>query len=169
MSEHPTEHYRNLMETLVKSEVHRQLKRLPDRLGRFIDPAEVATHALNHLPPLYASSEEGARLQLHRATEDPLKEQISIAVRRGIAAVQRDPLRSSTPLEPEAGTEEREAYIALHQLEDLLQQGELNWHNVASVVRYTLLQALQGELTPQQIAKIEQREPRRSRDRHRYW
>jgi hypothetical protein len=169
MSENPTEHYRNLMEALVKPEVLWQLKRLPNQLARFIDPAEVATHALNHLPPLYASSEEGARLQLHRAAEDPLKEQIKIAVRRGIAAVQRDPLRTSTPLEPEAGTEEGNAYIALHQLEDLLQQGELNWRNLVSVVRYTLLLALKGDLTPQQIAKIERREPGRSRDRHRSW
>lgn len=167
MSGHRSEHYRNVMEFLVNQEVVRQLKRLPNNLIKYIDPVQVATHALNHLPPLYASSEEGARQQRHRATEPPLKEQIVIAVRRGIAAVQRDPLRMSTPLAPEFGTEEREAYIALHDLEDLLQQGELNWHNLVSMVRYTLIQAMHGDLTRQQISKITEHERRRGYDRYR--
>jgi Late competence development protein ComFB len=165
MNAHRTQSYKNVMEILVNQEVQRQLKRLPNNLLKYIDPLQVATHALNHLPPLYASSEEGARQQKHRGEES--KEQIAIAVRRGIAAVQRDPLRASTPLEPEVGTEYYNAYLALHELEDLLEQGPLTWRNLVSMVRYTLIQAIHGDLTRQQVSKITEHEHRRGYDRYR--
>lgn len=51
--------YQNIMENLVHKEIHRQLKRLPQKLAEYIDVVEVATYALNRVPPLYASSERG--------------------------------------------------------------------------------------------------------------
>lgn len=87
----------NVMEILVLKEVDRQLERLTPNQAQYIKPVEVATYALNRLPSLYASSQEGLKYQFKRAKQE-YKSQITIAVRQGIAAVQRDPLRRSTPL-----------------------------------------------------------------------
>ncbi len=87
----------NVMEILVLKEVDRQLEKLSQNLTQYIKRVEVATYALNRLPSLYASSQEGLKYQYKQAKKE-YKSQIRIAVRQGIAAVQRDPLRRSTPL-----------------------------------------------------------------------
>ncbi|MDY7021849.1 MAG: late competence development ComFB family protein [Cyanobacteriota bacterium] len=87
----------NVMQILVLQEVDRQLKELSHHQTQYIKPVEVVTYALNRLPPLYASSQEGLGHQLKQA-QSKYKPQITVAVRQGIAAVQRDPLRRSTPL-----------------------------------------------------------------------
>jgi len=148
------------MEILVAKEVKRQLRQLPPNLAKYIEQVEVATYALNRLPPLYASSEEGLRQQQLRG-EKNFAEQIATAVRQALAAVQRDPLRISTPLAPEEGSEYHDAYIALQDLQELLQQDVLNWRNLASTVRHTLLQAIQGDLTQQQMNRITRRVDRK--------
>ena len=91
--------YQNIMETLVHQEIYRQIKTMPEKLLKYIDTAEVATFALNRLPPLYASSEQGKERQAAKG-ELKLKQEVATAVRQALAAVQRDPLRSSTPLPP---------------------------------------------------------------------
>ncbi|MGD2181429.1 late competence development ComFB family protein [Lusitaniella coriacea] len=156
--------YRNVMEVLVVKEVERQLKQLPANLARYIEPSQVITFALNHLPPLYASSEEGWQQQCHRAEQD-LQEKIQTVVRQSFAAIQRDPLRSSTPLPPPEGTEERIAHNALNALQELLLQGDLTWNTMVETVRQTLVQAMEGELTQAQTEKITRRQ--RKRDRYR--
>jgi hypothetical protein len=89
--------YCNALEPLVAEEVHRQLLSLPSRLVQYIKPAEAIAYALNRLPPFYATSEEGWQQQMHRA-KTQLMPEIVLAVRQGLAAVQRDPLKVSTPL-----------------------------------------------------------------------
>jgi Late competence development protein ComFB len=89
--------YRNVLETLVAQETSRQLMNLPPKLVKYINPAQVIAYALNRLPPLYATSFEGWQRQQKRATEE-LGNQITTAVRQGLAAVQRDPLKHVTPL-----------------------------------------------------------------------
>lgn len=92
----------NIMEVLVLEEVDDQLShRIGTQLVRYINRVEVATYALNRLPALYASSQEGVYYQVKRAKMQ-YGEQIGEAVSKGIAAVLRDPLRTSTPLTPEA-------------------------------------------------------------------
>jgi hypothetical protein len=91
--------YQNVIESLVSREVDRQLSHLSPRLLAYIQPAEVIAYALNRLPPLYATSIEGRERQRYHA-ETELLEQIVVAVRQGIAAVQRDPIKTSTPLKP---------------------------------------------------------------------
>lgn len=86
----------NLMELFVKRELFQQLKRIPVSMAQYIQPGEIATFALNRLPPLYASSEQGKIHQMHRAQE--FQDQVRTAVLQGIAGVLRDPLRKSTPL-----------------------------------------------------------------------
>ena len=87
----------NAMELLVAEEIDSQICTYSTKLSQYINRTEVATYALNRLPPLYASSQEGLCWQQKRARKE-LKNQIQLAVKQGFAAVQRDPLRRSTPL-----------------------------------------------------------------------
>ncbi|WP_155968890.1 late competence development ComFB family protein [Kamptonema formosum] len=88
--------YRNALEPAVVREVHRQLQTLPPRLVSYINPVQVIAYALNRLPPLYATSEKGWELQQQRIHTE-LEAEIVMEVRRGIAAVERDPFRAATP------------------------------------------------------------------------
>lgn len=89
--------YSNAWEPLVLEEVERQMQHLPPRLVEYLNPAQVIAYALNRLPALYATSEDGWHRQQQRAREQ-FGDQLVVAVRQGLAAVQRDPLRVSTPL-----------------------------------------------------------------------
>lgn len=89
--------YYNVMEDLVSEEVRGQLASLSPKLTQYIKQFEVETYALNRLPTLYASSREGWMHQQKRARKE-FQGTIKTAVRQAIAAVQRDLLRSSTPL-----------------------------------------------------------------------
>lgn len=95
--DHPPSGYRNALEPLVIEEVEQQLQHLPSHLLKYIDPGQVVAYALNRLPALYATSEEGWCRQQLRAKAQ-MKEQIFKAVRQGLVAVQKDPLKVSTPL-----------------------------------------------------------------------
>jgi len=88
------------MEPLVVEEVEQQLRHLPAKIANYIHPPQVVAYALNRLPALYATSEEGWHWQQKRA-KSKLKEQIATAVRQGLVAVQRDPLKLLTPLQLE--------------------------------------------------------------------
>lgn len=129
--------YQNIMETLVHQEIHRQMKAMPEKLLKYIDSSEVATFALNRLPPLYASSEQGKQRQAAKG-ENKLKQDVATAVRQALAAVQRDPLRNSTPLPPDKDPSYQEAEAALRDLEKLLRASyviktedpELTWENL---------------------------------------
>lgn len=83
--------YRNAMEPLVAEEVERQLQQLPPKLVPYINSVQVFAYALNQFPALYATSESGWHYQQQKAQQ--FAPQIIIAVRRGLAAVGRDPLR----------------------------------------------------------------------------
>lgn len=89
--------YLNAMEPLVAEEVHRQLQHLPPKLIPYLNPAQVTAYALNRLPALYATSIDGWHRQQQLA-KTKLAKQIFLSARQGLAAVQRDPLKVSTPL-----------------------------------------------------------------------
>ncbi|MEB3340385.1 late competence development ComFB family protein [Okeania sp.] len=89
--------YVNIMEKMVAEEVTRQIAVLPKKLAKYIKQTDVETYALNRLPPLYASSKEGWNFQTKKAEED-YEEKIAVAVRHALAAIQRDLLKSSTPI-----------------------------------------------------------------------
>ncbi|NET58160.1 MAG: late competence development ComFB family protein [Symploca sp. SIO2E6] len=126
----------NVMEPLVAKEVNRQRSRLPESLAKYIDPVEVATYALNRLPPLYACSQQGWHYQKQQA-QTKFGPQITTKVRQAIAAVQRDPLKLSDPLKSEE-TELKEAQAALQGLQDLLEHREISWQNLVDVVQKAL-------------------------------
>jgi len=130
------------METLVAEEVERQCKALPYKIAKSTSPDEVTAFALNRLPALYATSKRGWQRQLQRG-KDEFRAQIVTAVRQGIMAVQRDPLRSEIPL----NFQEEDAAIALQELKVLLQREDLSWQNLTSVVRQSLTDTLRGKVT----------------------
>lgn len=114
--------YRNAIEPIVIQEVEQQLQNLSPNILRYINSAQIIAYALNRLPALYATSKEGWNAQQLRAQKQ-MKEQISLAVRQGLAAVQRDPLKISTPLlledELKVETKEETEEVGKKNLEEI--------------------------------------------------
>ncbi|MEM8719824.1 MAG: late competence development ComFB family protein [Cyanobacteria bacterium P01_G01_bin.39] len=138
---------RNVMEVLVADEIERQIVRLPNNIKKFVNKIEVATFALNRLPALYASSQQGFNKQkLKGRSEYSVK--ITQEVRKGFATVQQDLLRCSTPLlaenEAEIDQSIAEAKAALQELADYLPEKDLTWKNVIKLVK-PLLAELKGQ------------------------
>jgi len=135
----------NVMESLVYAEIERQLKFYPKNLRTYLNTVEVATYALNRLPPLYASSQMGQEQQ-RRIGERNYRQEILSAVRRAIAAVERDPLRSSTPLVSDLEMQYEEAKQTLYGLQELLQERQLleypnqrlSWDNCLETIKKAL-------------------------------
>lgn len=134
--------HQNIMEFMVQQEIENQLKNYPYRIKQYINKVEVATFALNRLPPLYASTVNGKNYQIIIANK--YRQQIALAVRRGIAAVERDPLRTSKPIMSEAEIQYQKAKKALQELEEFLQekgllaQSSLSWGNLVMGVYQAL-------------------------------
>ena len=129
---------RNVMEVLVDEEIERQINLLPNNLKKFVKPLEVATYALNRLPPLYASSQQGFNKQKLKGRSEH-SVQITREVRKGFAVIQQDILRSSIPLlsEKEADLDRsiEEAKEVLQELADYLPEKDLTWKNVVRLVK----------------------------------
>jgi hypothetical protein len=73
------------MEELVISEVIRRLAEVDSNNDKSLDVGDVAAYALNRLPPLYATTEEGADYQRQRAQEelqDIIFQQVQEAINR---------------------------------------------------------------------------------------
>ena len=116
--------HKNVMEDLVHEEIVRQLRHYPKNLAGYINKVEVATYALNRLPALYASSQNGQSQQIQIARKK-YKDQVVSAVRRAIAAVERDPLRVSAPIVSELENHYDFSKTLLAELQTLLQQRNL--------------------------------------------
>lgn len=127
--------YTNVMERLVAEEVGRQKAKLPPKLREYIKTAEVETFALNRLPALYASSEKGWQMQYEKAAQAHAEE-VTQAVRRGIAAVQVDPLRASQPLSVRQN-DQSEAILTTFR--NLLNQPDLTWDDILYKCKRLLL------------------------------
>ena len=138
-----TQAYQNVMEILVEEEIERRLKQLSPQIAKSINPIEVATYALNRLPPLYASSEKGWKYQKQRGMKE-LAKQISTVVSRSISAVQKDPIRLSTPL---FDSKDPASQQALKRLKKLLLQENLSWWELPRVVEQALIKAWHGEIS----------------------
>lgn len=150
--------HRNVMEVLVAEEIERQIVRLPNNMRKFINPIEVATYALNRLPALYASSQQGFNKQKLKGRSD-YSVKITQEVRKGFAAIQQDLLRSSTPLlstdESNIDRDIKAAEDALKELAEYLPEKDLTWKNVVK-----LLKPILAELKEHDWEKIQQRKVR---------
>jgi Late competence development protein ComFB len=132
--------YKNVMELLVEEEVIKQFKQLSPRVAAYVNPVEWIAHALNQLPPLYATSEKGLHHQAQRGRTKHGAE-IKQAVQRALAAIRRDPLRSSVPLHSPHGP----GAEILSQLRFLLHNEQLEWESVPLAIEQALEQASQGK------------------------
>lgn len=151
---------RNVMELLVSEEIERQLSRLPGNIKKFINPIEVATYALNRLPALYASSQQGFNKQkLKGRSEYSVK--ITQEVRKGFAAIQKDVLRSSTPLtaqdEEDLDRDLQEAKSALQELADYLPEKDLTWKNIVRLVKPLLAEMKEQDESEANARKVRSR------------
>lgn len=152
---HQTQIHQNVMELLVAQEVEQQLRKLSPKVAMCINRVEVATYALNRLPPLYASCEEGKRKQQIHGKEK-FRNQISTVVRQAIFAVQRDPLRLSTPLKKEQDKEFQSAKAALHMIKKLLQENQLSRQNLIQILKQSLTKTAPEEASPSTTQLIPQ-------------
>lgn len=80
----PRKQFINVMEELVLTEAIARVAEIEATSDCTLDLGDIAAYALNRLPPLYATTEEGANYQRQRARED-LAEMISQRVREAIA------------------------------------------------------------------------------------
>jgi Late competence development protein ComFB len=81
----PRKQFINVMEELVISDVIRRVSEAESSNENTLDVGDIAAYALNRLPPLYATTEEGADYQRQRAQEelqDLIAEQVQEAMNR---------------------------------------------------------------------------------------
>jgi hypothetical protein len=80
----PRKQFINVMEELVLTEAIARVAEIEATSDRVLDVGDIAAYALNRLPPLYATTEEGAKYQRQRANEE-LHELITQQVGNAIA------------------------------------------------------------------------------------
>lgn len=81
----PRKQFINVMEELVLSEAISRVAEIEATSNKSLDVGDIAAYALNRLPPLYATTEEGASYQRQRAKEelqDLIHQQVEAAVAR---------------------------------------------------------------------------------------
>jgi Late competence development protein ComFB len=111
----PRKQFINVMEELVLTEAIARVAEIEATSERSLDVGDIAAYALNRLPPLYATTEEGATWQRQRAKAQ-LQELICQQVNEAIARNLDRPNDDKTPvLAKNSGNE------VLRQVSTLLQ------------------------------------------------
>ncbi len=105
---------------------------------------EIMAYALNRLPPMYASSEQGLKQQRYRAKVE-LSSRIGEVLREAIIKVAKSPLKGTQPLLQATAIAERD--YALQALREMLRRDDISLENVGRVVREALQQAETGHLS----------------------
>src|SRR4028118_2134334 len=83
----PRKQFINVMEELVLTEAVARVAEVEATSDRVLDVGDVAAYALNRLPPLYATTEEGASYQRMRANEELhelITQQVGNAITRNL-------------------------------------------------------------------------------------
>lgn len=149
--------YKNAMELLVNEEIDKQMSSLPSDVKAEINFVEVAAYALNRLPSLYASSEEGFYRQKQRGQTE-FQAQIVRVVKEALATIERDPLRFSTPLSTSDNRELQEAKVALAELVDWLwfgrsdaQKEKISYKEAIEMIRETLMEEAKIEIARDEV------------------
>jgi hypothetical protein len=134
----------NTLENLVASISQRQISRLDPALKQQVTLEEVCAFALNRLPPMYATTERGLMYWRDRARTE-LSSDILITVRQGVMTILKSPSRFLPPLPSDKFTTQQE--LAIAELKDILQIEDLDWRNVAVVVKDAIAQYQTGNIT----------------------
>ena len=109
--------YRNVMEELVEEEIDKQTRNIKPETAKALNRIDVVSYALNRLPPLYASSQEGVYRQKQRGQQQ-FGQRLRAAVHQSLKVVAQQPTRVTTPLLPQEEVE-AEMHIARMALEEL--------------------------------------------------
>jgi hypothetical protein len=83
----PRKQFINVMEELVLTEAIARVAEIEATSDRVLDVGDIAAYALNRLPPLYATTEEGATYQRQKAKEELqalITKQVSEAIGRNL-------------------------------------------------------------------------------------
>ncbi len=83
----PRKQFINVMEELVLTEAIARVAEIEATSDRTLDLGDIAAYALNRLPPLYATTEEGATYQRQRAKEELqglIAQQVGEAIARNL-------------------------------------------------------------------------------------
>ncbi|NJL52712.1 MAG: late competence development ComFB family protein [Hydrococcus sp. SU_1_0] len=81
----PRKQFINVMEELVLSEAITRVAEIEQTSDSALDVGDIAAYALNRLPPLYATTEEGASYQRQRAKQELqslIQKQVTEAIAR---------------------------------------------------------------------------------------
>ena len=94
----PRKQFINVMEELVLTEAIARVAEIEATSDQVLDVGDIAAYALNRLPPLYATTEEGANYQRQRAKEelqDFITQQVHEAIVRNLEKPELDPSRQA--------------------------------------------------------------------------
>lgn len=83
----PRKQFINVMEELVLTEAITRVSKIEATSNHTLDLGDIAAYALNRLPPLYATTEEGATYQRQRAKQELLDliiQQVETAISRNL-------------------------------------------------------------------------------------
>ncbi|HAO12556.1 MAG TPA: competence protein ComFB, partial [Planktothrix sp. UBA8407] len=83
----PRKQFINVMEELVLSDAIARVAEIEATSDQTLDVGDIAAYALNRLPPLYATTEEGALFQRARAKEklhDLIAQEVNAAIARNL-------------------------------------------------------------------------------------
>jgi Late competence development protein ComFB len=131
----------NVLEAIVLQESKEQLARLQSVLSRKVTIEESAAYALNRLPPMYATSQQGVHWQSQKAHKE-MSNQIESVVIQSIMALSKTPRRLDTPLPMvQFDLEQEEAMQILRQR---WHRNDITWHNVAPMMEEAITQERQG-------------------------
>jgi hypothetical protein len=134
----------NVLEVLVMEATERQIDRLEPDIAKLLTREEVSAYALNRLPPMYATSENGYR-ELRLRVKKELKGDVIIKIREGIVKMSQSPMRRFLPPPFEQFDHQREEAIA--ELKALLKEEELSWQSIPEVVAEILRKTRDGDMT----------------------
>ncbi|WP_016949581.1 late competence development ComFB family protein [Anabaena sp. PCC 7108] len=112
----PRKQFINVMEELVLTEVIAKVAEIEATSESSLDVGDITAYALNRLPPLYATTEEGANYQRNRAKtelQELISQQVGEAIDRYLDQPKFFPERQA--LSKNTGNE------VLHQVSSLLQ------------------------------------------------
>lgn len=121
----PRKQFINVMEELVVSEVISRVAEIESTSSRLLDVGDISAYALNRLPPLYATTEEGANFQRDKAKEE-LETIINQQVEQSISLYLDRP--EFYP-ERQAITKNSESKTVFHQVTQLLQSNASNYES----------------------------------------
>ncbi len=126
--------FKNIVEDIVVEEARAQLESVSDADRNTLQLNEVVAYALNHLPPMYASTDRGWLQQRKRAYSE-LGAQVAAAVELALLRIAKSPDRQSDPLPL---SEIESPALTLSKLQALLDRPNLKWEEVPKAVEQAI-------------------------------